>query len=53
MADVLKGTIEEIAAQIEGAEQKIAVMVGYDYDVETWVVVAVDSTNGKLKVDTT
>jgi len=50
---VLSGTLQEIAAQVEELNIKVSVLCGYDYDNETWVVLAVDSTNGKLKVDTT
>lgn len=53
MTDVLQGTLQELAKQVEELNIKISVMVCYDYDAETWVVVAADSTTGKLKVDTT
>ena len=53
MADVLSGTLQEIAEQIEEANIKVAIMVAYDYDNETWFVVGGDSTTGKVDVDTT
>jgi hypothetical protein len=46
MADVLSGTLQEIAEQVEELNIKIAVMVAYDYAVHTWFVIGGDSTTG-------
>ena len=53
MTDVLKGTLQEIANQIEELNIKASILVAYDYTKGTWFVVGGDSTNGKLSVDTT
>ncbi len=53
MTDVLKGTLAEIAAQVQDLNIKVAITIAYDYQRGTWFVVGGDSTTGKVDVDTT
>ena len=53
MTDVLKGTLAQIAAQVEDLNIKLSVLVAYDYANQTWFVVGGDSISGKVDVDTT
>jgi hypothetical protein len=47
------GTLAELAAYINDLNLKGCVLIAYDSDADTWVIVEADSTTGKLKVDTT
>jgi hypothetical protein len=48
---MITGSLADIAKQINDTNVKIAVLVAYDSDNDTYFVVEGDSTTGKLSVD--
>ena len=48
MTDILAGTLEEIAAQVNELNIKLSILVAYDRVNKTWRVVNIDE-NGNLK----